>query len=117
MLLCKGHHRARHRGQLIIEGRHPDFTFKLRDGTVVEDPEREAKSEGHASREATPAASLEAGAIRRELDETVVAALQKLEMKPREATRAVRRARERLTEPPGDVPSLLAAALRFARAS
>ena len=67
-----------------------------------------------ASCEAGAAASREAPMSRRVLDETAIAALQRLEMKPREAQRAVRRAREMLAEPPTDVQTLLAAALRYA---
>ena len=71
-----------------------------------------AGGERGASREAR--ASQEAAVSRREIDETVAAALVKLELKPREARAAIRRARERMPVPAEDVATLLAAALRYA---
>ncbi len=65
VLLCRAHHGARHRGEIVVSGQDPSFVFALADGTVVQerprrprerkpDPEREAdgRPESGASRSA-----------------------------------------------------------------
>src|SRR5262249_31936608 len=53
LLLCSGHHDARHRGHIRIEGRGREMRFFLADGTPIED----ARASARVSAVATAACS------------------------------------------------------------